>query len=78
MADEYYEPGFNLTSLRVADKNAKAAIEISRLARKESSDARQRITQLEAEVAAMKVALEQLRQQMFTMVAIGTGPTQRN
>ena len=39
------------------------------------SELRQRVAQLEAENAAMKLAVEQLRQQMFVMLKIGTGPT---
>ena len=77
MSNESREPGFNLTSLRVADKNAQAAIEISKMARRESSDCRQRIVQLEAEVAALKQVVEQVRIQtvnLFGRVS-GSGPT---
>lgn len=72
------EPGMTLSRLVAAEKNGLAAIEISKLARKGESDLRQRVVQLEAENAAMKMAIEQLRQQMFALLNIGTGPTARN
>lgn len=71
------EPGLTLSRLVAAEKNALAAIEIAKLARKESSEMRQRVTQLEAEVAALKQAIEAQRSQMFALARIGTGPTAR-
>lgn len=72
------EPGLNLSRVVALEKNALAAIEIAKMARQGESDLRQRVNQLEAENAAMKMAIEQLRQQMFAMLKIGTGPTARN
>jgi hypothetical protein len=67
-----------LSRLVAAEKNGVAAIEISKLARKGENELRQRVQQLEAENAAMKTAIDQLRQQMFAMLKIGSGPTSRN
>lgn len=72
------EPGLTLSRLVATEKNAVAAIEISKMARKGESDLRHRVTQLEGEVAALKQALDRLRQQMFALARIGTGPTTRN
>lgn len=59
--DGYVEDGLTLSRLVAAEKNALAGVEIARIARKGESDLRQRVTQLEAEVAALKLALDQLR-----------------
>lgn len=71
------QPGFNLTTVKVADRNAKAAIEIAQMARKDSSESRQRIVQLEAEVVALKNVIEQIRIQTVTLFGkmSGGGPT---
>lgn len=72
------EPGLTLSRLVAAERNGVAAIEISKLARKGESDLRHRVTQLEAEIAAMKMAIDQLRQQLFATLKIGSGPTERH
>ncbi len=71
------EPGLTLSRLVAAEKNALAAIEIARMARKESSELRQRVAQLEAELAAIKGAIEQHRLQVLAMIRVGSGPTAR-
>lgn len=69
------EPGV-LGRAVAADRNATAAIEISKIARKEASELRQRVTQLEAEVAVLKQLVEQHRMQFMTAFArMASGPT---
>ncbi len=73
------EPGLTLSRLVAAERNATAGIEISKMARKDSNESLRRITQLEAEVAALKQVVEQIRIQFLTAFAkYNTGPTERN
>lgn len=58
--DGYVEDGLTLSRLVAAEKNALAAIEIARIARKGESELRQRVTQLEAEVAALKSVIHDI------------------
>lgn len=71
------EPGLTLSRLVAAEKNAVAGIEISKIARKDSNESLRRIVQLEAEVAALKQLVEQIRIQFLTAYAKhNTGPTE--
>lgn len=58
--DGYIEDGLTLSRLVAAEKNALAAIEIAKIARKGESELRQRVTQLEAEVAALKSVIRDI------------------
>jgi uncharacterized protein (UPF0335 family) len=69
------EPGFNLSSVLVADRNAKAAIQICEGALKAISSLVEKVARLEQENVLLHQELQQVR--MIAALKVGSGPTTR-
>lgn len=68
------EPGFNLTALLVADRNAKAAVADAKAAQQATSEMKSHVIALERAIAQIHVEIAAIRLQAASR--LGSGPTE--